>query len=497
MKAIPLKFRFLMLNAGMFAGLILLAGISNYKAGQLMGDLDDVATTQLPAVKNMTYADMMHDGIRGVVLDGFFAKNEGDLGRLEELKKELDEKVGLFHSNIKDLEALKIKPSTLEAIVKVKPELERYGQVSGTILNLLLKDDLKGAKAKMPEFQGSFEALEKEMESLGEKIEADASASRDGGKDAKSTILLVSFLLIISIAAFSWYNYFKLNRDLSTLNERLNRVTGSISKTGAEIAGVSTSVAEASTQQSSAVRSSVDSMEQVKAGLKKSVDTSVSALENVVSVSRLSEEGHRAVQGVVQAMKTIEDANTQVRSLGEVIQQIQTKTVVIKDIVFQSQLLSFNASIEAARAGIHGKGFAVVAEEVGTLAKTSGIASENIQALISSSMGTVSETLSLIEGRVKLGVETTGAALESFQRIADSIVSVKTGVQDANEATQLQYQNIESAFTSISELGIASDQNQIAANQAKAISENLDQENRELQSLVDELNQFLSQKKAA
>jgi len=40
----------------------------------------------------------------------------------------------------------------------------------------------------------------------------------------------------------------------------------------------------------------------------------------------------------------------------------------MNDIVFQTKLLSFNASVEAARAGIHGKGFAVVADEVGNLA---------------------------------------------------------------------------------------------------------------------------------
>lgn len=47
---------------------------------------------------------------------------------------------------------------------------------------------------------------------------------------------------------------------------------------------------------------------------------------------------------------------------------IKGKRKVINQIVFQTKLLSFYASVEVARAGESDKGFAVVAEEVGNLA---------------------------------------------------------------------------------------------------------------------------------
>lgn len=67
--------------------------------------------------------------------------------------------------------------------------------------------------------------------------------------------------------------------------------------------------------------------------------------------------------------ETLKGADSAMKDLFKSLSEIDALVRGIRDLASKTDLLSLNASIEAARAGQAGKGFAVVADEVGRLSE--------------------------------------------------------------------------------------------------------------------------------
>ena len=104
-------------------------------------------------------------------------------------------------------------------------------------------------------------------------------------------------------------------------------------------------------------------------------------------------------------MGQVETGNLKIAEIIKMIEEISQKTRVINDIVFQTKLLTFNASVEAAREGEHGKGFALIAEEIGNLAQMSGNAATEISALLETSVQKVDQIISESKSSVGQSVQ--------------------------------------------------------------------------------------------
>jgi len=95
-----------------------------------------------------------------------------------------------------------------------------------------------------------------------------------------------------------------------------------------------------------------------------------------INASEVAREGGENIRAATRSMKQIRDESLRIIGILE----------PIDGIAFQINILSLNASVEAARAGIHGKGFAVMASEVRTLALRCEGAAKDIRQLIATSV---------------------------------------------------------------------------------------------------------------
>ncbi len=105
----------------------------------------------------------------------------------------------------------------------------------------------------------------------------------------------------------------------------------------------------------------------------------------IASFTKLIDDNTSAMQQLAMGLGSLNQKAASLHQMQEMIaeltaqiQEVTAKTNQIGEIATQAQLVSFNATLEAARAGSYGKGFMVVAEEVGKLANRSQSLANNI-----------------------------------------------------------------------------------------------------------------------
>lgn len=166
----------------------------------------------------------------------------------------------------------------------------------------------------------------------------------------------------------------------------------------------------------------------------KSAEMSESVASLAASITEIARNSGVAAEMAGDAACAAQGGFTALQKSIETIGSIQASSVrvseivrVIGEIASQTNLLAFNAAIEAARAGQHGVGFSVVAGEVRKLAERSSVAAREIAKLIEESVM-----------QVGLGAEVSKEAARSFEGIMSSVGRTRTSVSEIAQATEGQ-----------------------------------------------------------
>ena len=150
-----------------------------------------------------------------------------------------------------------------------------------------------------------------------------------------------------------------------------------------------------------------------------------------------SRQGGEALSDIKGSMQQIEQTTfslaERIKDTSDAIDKINGMVTMIMEIANQTNLLSLNAAIEAARAGDAGRGFAVVAEEIGKLAVNSGQAASDISKLTAEIKDTMAKANAHMEesvAGVKMSADMIESASDTFGNIFDKVGQTDTIVHD-------------------------------------------------------------------
>uniref|UniRef100_UPI004057A291 methyl-accepting chemotaxis protein n=1 Tax=Agathobacter sp. TaxID=2021311 RepID=UPI004057A291 len=253
--------------------------------------------------------------------------------------------------------------------------------------------------------------------------------------------------------------YSEILRAMDGLRINMSQVLGKISMAADQVdagsdqvASNSQTLSESALEQTSAIQSLAESVNEINSYLHETDVITEDAKEKMKHTSEMTLKCNEQMKDMLISMNDISNASEEI---GKIIKTIE-------DIAFQTNILALNASVEAARAGIAGKGFAVVADEVRSLAEKSAEASKSTTVLIDTSTNAV-----------RLGVSLANETAEQLQSVADAAQSVDELVSNIAESAGKQALAIEQVTRNIEQISDVVQNNTATAQESAAASEEL------------------------
>jgi methyl-accepting chemotaxis protein len=269
-------------------------------------------------------------------------------------------------------------------------------------------------------------------------------------------------------------SFTKLSRDISDImqiTEQAASGTTELSATTSELNATVTDISASAEKQKQAMDSSASAMEEMSASIKEVAHRLENAKHLAAESNLVTAAGLNNAQETSKAMLSIKESSDKV---GRV-------TGLIADIARQTNLLSLNAAIEAAKAGQSGKGFAVVAEEIRKLAERSAQAAKEIRELIENSGERVSE-----------GTQSVSKVLDSLKGIDDNTKQRAEGVVAINLAITEQAKATEEVNQSVALTATLTERNASATIQLAASISETSRTVEDIASLTNRLRELTS-----
>ncbi|MCM2277218.1 MAG: methyl-accepting chemotaxis protein [Oligoflexia bacterium] len=379
-------------------------------------------------------------------------------------------------------------------------QIQREWEPSKEIIGKILSD-LQGGKAPKAELRASLGNVADSARSLGllvqKSLAAEAEIAQERQLGARrlqrriDSVFAGAALLSVLAALLAARFVLRIARMIGRMSSGLGQAAQALGQVAGEMDSTGSDLSSRVVEQANQLQEAISGMVEISSMVASSVMSAEKTLQYAQTVEENSNQGLSVIGELSVAMEGIADANAELGAINEIIGEVEKKTAIIHEIVFKTQLLSFNAAIEAARAGQHGKGFAVVADEVGSLADTSGKAAEQIRKLLDQSRDRATSTIKSIQGKIGAAEEISARCLDVFNRINESIRQLTPMVEAMRTASTQQELGIGENNRAFQEMNGMTRENAKAADRLSKVRHELRQTSDELRQSVHELNQLV------
>ncbi|MDH4225162.1 MAG: methyl-accepting chemotaxis protein [Deltaproteobacteria bacterium] len=257
-----------------------------------------------------------------------------------------------------------------------------------------------------------------------------------------------------------------LQQTVANLNKLITEITqaaNQIAVGAAEVSNTSHSLSQGAYEQQVSLDMITDTINDLTAKTSGNAANSSLVSQLAQGFQMNADHGTSSMGEMVASML---DINSSSREISKII-------TVIDEIAFQTNLLSLNAAVEAARAGAYGKGFAVVADEVHNLAIRSAKAARDVSALIESTVKKVQKGTEIAQTTQNTLIQVVGG----FQHMTSLLESIASS---SNE----QAADITNISQTLGQIDNVTHQNAAAAEESAAAAEELNGQMEYLRKLV-------------
>ena len=311
-----------------------------------------------------------------------------------------------------------------------------------------------------------------------------ASEAEASSQTTKQAILWGSALGTFFIIAVGWLI-------ISSLSSQIGAAIGHIQSSSSELQS-------AANQQATGAREQSTSMSEISTTISELLATSRQIAESAQRVAKISGETAQAAGKGDQTVQKAQDSISSIRrqvdlivghmlELGKKSQQIGGILEIINELAEQTNILSINASIEAAGSGEAGRRFAVVADEIRKLADRVGGSTKEIRSLIEEVRAAVNTTVMATEGGAKAaeaGTRQFADVASSFQSIVSLVGTSTEAAREIELSTKQQSTAVEQVNVAISNVAQATRETEASSSQTLQTAVELSGLSRDLSKLI-------------